>query len=110
MKSTKGKETCFYEYVNDKGIRVGFEISDENLLSRIRSSKRRSQYVYDTTVKYNYVVISYDYIETEDGESCGDEVIADDTSDFLEAIAYREDMLRLNSALEMLSDEEYELI
>lgn len=110
LQTERGKNTFFYEYVNEQGVRVGFEVTDEKVESNCKTSKRRIQYVNDINAKHNYIVVSYDYIATEDGESSGDEVIADEYSDFLEDIAHKADILRLNQVLESLSDEEYELI
>ena len=47
---------------------------------------------------------------TKDGESCGDEVIPDEDNDFLEEIAHKADICKLQQALRSLSDDEYELI
>ena len=110
FQTERGKKACFYEYVNEKGVLVGFEVCDAESASEIRVSKRHTQYVNDINAKYNYIVVSYDYIATEDGESSGDEVIADEYSDFLEEVARKADVFKLHQALESLSDEEYELI
>lgn len=110
LQTERGKNAFFYEYVNEQGIRVGFEIRDEKIESNCKASKRRTQYVNDINAKYNYIVVPYDYIATDDGESSGDEVIADEYSDFLEEVARKADVFKLHQALESLSDEEYELI
>lgn len=110
LQTERGKNAFFYEYVNEQGIRVGFEVRDEKTESKCKASKRRIQYVNDINAQYNYIVVPYDYIATEDGESSGDEVIADEYSDFLEGVAHKADVFNLHQALESLSDEEYELI
>lgn len=110
LQTERGKNAFFYEYVNEQGVRVGFEVTDKKIELNCKASKRRTQYVNDINARYNYIVVSYDYIATEDGESSGDEVIADEYSAFIEEVARKADVFNLHQALESLSDEEYELI
>lgn len=110
FQTERGKKACFYEYVNEKGVLVGFEVCDAESASEIRVSKRHTQYVNDINAQYKYTVVPYDYIVTKDGESCGDEVIPDEDNDFLEEIAHNADICKLQQALRSLSDDEYELI
>lgn len=105
LQTDKGKHTYFYTDTDEDGNCVGVEISDDELRANIIKTDKHSTYLKQMKAKYGCETVSIDAYEQEDGESKGYEV-ADETVDFLEAFAYKEDLAILQDALSMLTPEE----
>ena len=60
FQTERGKKACFYEYVNEKGVLVGFEVCDAESALEIGVSKRHTQYVNYRNAQYKYTVVPYD--------------------------------------------------
>ena len=109
LQTERGKNTYFFDETDENGVCVGVEISNAALRADLIKEEKHSIYLRQMREKSGYVTVSFDLIETPDGESRGDEVIADDEN-FEEEVLHSFELERLREALKALSTEEYNLI
>lgn len=110
LQTEKGKSTYFFVDTDDNGISVGIETKSKGKQTILESDKRRKRYIYDVQKQLEFTTVSFDYFETEDGISSGDEVIPNN-DDSVEAIVFRRiEFETLYKALSSLAEDEYALI
>lgn len=74
LQTERGKKTYFFVDTDDNGVAIGVEITDKEQQIAFETDKRRRRYVSESQKESGYIMVSFDYVETEDGTSTGDEV------------------------------------
>lgn len=110
LQTERGKKTYFFVDTDDNGVAIGVEITNKDQQLVFETDKRRRRYVSESQKESGYITVSFDYFETEDGTSTGDEVIPNDDDSIEDDVLRRLDIETLRRALETLSEDEYALI
>ncbi|MBQ8214188.1 MAG: sigma-70 family RNA polymerase sigma factor [Clostridia bacterium] len=110
LQTERGKKTYFFVDTDDSGIAIGVEITDKEQQIAFETDKRRRRYVSDSQKESGYITVSFDYVETEDGASTGDEVIPNDDDSIEDDVLRQFDLETLRRALDTLTEDEYALI
>lgn len=110
LQTERGKKTYFFVDTDDNGVAIGVEITNKDQQLVFETDKRRRRYVSESQKESGYITVSFDYFETEDGTSTGDEVIPNDDDSIEDDVLRRIDIETLRRALETLSEDEYALI
>ena len=110
LQTERGKKTYFFVDTDDNGIAIGVEISDKEQQIAFETDKRRRRYVSESQKESGYITVSFDYVETEDGTSTGDEVIPNDDDSIEDDVLRQFDLETLRRALDTLTEDEYALI
>ena len=74
LRTERGKKTYFFVDTDDNGVAIGVEITNKDQQAMLETDKRRRRYVSESQKESGYIMVSFDYVETEDGTSTGDEV------------------------------------
>lgn len=110
LQTEKGKNTYFFVDTDDNGVAIGVEISDAKLSAKLKSDKNRSDYLRHIREDLGYTTVSFDYFETEEGTSSGDEVIPNNDDSVEKELFRRIDFETLHKVLSSLDEGEYALI
>ena len=110
LQTERGKKTYFFVDTDDNGIAIGVEITDKEQQIAFETDKRRRRYVSESQKESGYITVSFDYVETEDGTSTGDEVIPNDDDSIENDVLRQFDLETLRRALNTLTEDEYALI
>lgn len=110
LQTERGKKTYFFIDTDDNGVAIGVEITNKDEQIAFESNKRRRRYVSDSQKESGYITVSFDYFETEDGTSTGDEVIPNDDDSIEDDVLRQIDLETLRRALDSLTEDEYALI
>ena len=110
LQTERGKKTYFFVDTDDNGVAIGVEITDKEQQIAFETDKRRRRYVSESQKESGYITVSFDYVETEDGTSTGDEVIPNDDDSIEEDVLRQFDLETLRRALDTLTEDEYALI
>lgn len=110
LQTERGKKTYFFVDTDDNGIAIGVEITDKEQQIAFETDKRRRRYVSESQKESGYITVSFDYVETEDGTSTGDEVIPNDDDSIEDDVLRQFDLETLRRALNTLTEDEYALI
>ena len=105
-KACRFMKVCDYEETDDE---VFVEVSSENMKD-FRKYERREQYVSDTIKSNEYVLVSMNAMEKEDGEEETEECIADEDINIELDFIHQCELETLRKALRTLSEEELALI
>lgn len=105
-KACRFMKVCDYEETDDE---VFIEVSSENMKD-FRKYERREQYVSDTIKSNEYVLVSMNAMEKEDGEEETEECIADEDINIELDFIHQCELETLRKALRTLSEEELALI
>ena len=109
LQTERGKNTYFFDDTDEKGVCIGVEISDAETRTNLIKEDKHNTYLRQMRDKSGLETVSFDFIETPDGESCGDEIIVGDDN-LEESVFHSIDLKKLRAALQTLSAEEYNLI
>ena len=110
LQTERGKKTYFFVDTDDNGVAIGVEIRNTELASNLKGDKNHGDYLKQVRDESGYITVSFDYFETKDGTSTGDEVIPND-DDSIENDVHRQfDLETLRRALDTLTEDEYALI
>ena len=110
LQTERGKKTYFFVDTDDNGVAIGVEITDKEQQIAFETDKRRRRYVSESQKESGYIMVSFDYVETEDGTSTGDEVIPNDDDSIEDDVLRQLDLETLRRALDTLTEDEYALI
>ena len=110
LQTERGKKTYFFVDTDDNGVAIGVEITDKEQQIAFETDKRRRRYMSDWQKESGYITVSFDYFETEDGTSTGDEVIPNDDDSIEDDVLRQFDLETLRRALDTLTEDEYALI
>ncbi len=110
LQTERGKKTYFFTDTDENGNSVGIEIIDTEVASELRRNKNHSDYLRQVREESGYTTISFDYIETENGTSSGDEVIPNGDESVEDCALRNINIEILRKALNTLTIEEYSLI
>lgn len=110
LQTERGKKTYFFVDTDDNGVAIGVEITDKEQQIAFETDKRRRRYVSESQKESGYITVSFDYVETEDGTSTGDEVIPNDDDSIEDDVLRQFDLETLRRALNTLTEDEYALI
>lgn len=110
LQTERGKKTYFFVDTDDNGVAIGVEITNKDQQVMFETDKRRRRYVSESQKESGYITVSFDYFETEDGTSTGDEVIPNDDDSIEEDVLRQFDLETLRRALDTLTEDEYALI
>lgn len=110
LQTERGKKTYFFVDTDDNGVAIGVEITDKEQQIAFETDKRRRRYVSESQKESGYITVSFDYVETEDGTSIGDEVIPNDDDSIEDDVLRQFDLETLRRALDTLTEDEYALI
>lgn len=110
LQTERGKKTYFFVDTDDNGVAIGVEITDKEQQIAFETDKRRRRYVSESQKESGYITVSFDYVETEDGTSTGDEVIPNDDDSIEDDVLRQFDLETLRRALDTLTEDEYALI
>ena len=110
LQTERGKKTYFIVDTDDNGVAIGVEITDKEQQIAFETDKRRRRYVSESQKESGYITVSFDYVETEDGTSSGDEVIPNDDDSIEDDVLRQLDLETLRRALDTLTEDEYALI
>lgn len=110
LQTERGKKTYFFVDTDDNGVAIGVEITDKKQQIAFESDKRRRRYLSESQKESGYITVSFDYFETEDGTSTGDEVIPNDDDSIEDDVLRQFDLETLRRALDTLTEDEYALI
>ena len=110
LQTERGKKTYFFVDTDDNGVAIGVEITDKEQQIAFETDKRRRRYVSESQKESGYITVSFDYVETEDGTSTGDEVIPNDDDSIENDVLRQFDLETLRRALNTLTEDEYALI
>lgn len=110
LQTERGKKTYFFIDADDNGVAIGVEITNKDVQSKFEADKRRRRYMSDWQKESGYITVSFDYFETEDGTSTGDEVIPNDDDSIEDDVLRQFDLETLRRALDTLTEDEYALI
>lgn len=110
LQTERGKKTYFFVDTDDNGVAIGVEITDKEQQIAFETDKRRRRYVSESQKESGYITVSFDYVETEDGTSTGDEVIPNDDDSIEDDVLRQLDLETLRRALDTLTEDEYALI
>ena len=105
-KACRFMKVCDYEESDDE---VFIEVSSENMKD-FRKYERREQYVSDTIKSNEYVLVSMNAMEKEDGEEETEECIADEYINIELDFIHQCELETLRKAIRTLSEEELALI
>lgn len=110
LQTERGKKTYFFVDTDDNGVAIGVEIRNTELASNLKGDKNHSDYLKQVRDESGYITVSFDYFETEDGTSTGDEVIPNDEDSIENDVLRQFDLETLRRALDTLTEDEYALI
>ena len=110
LQTERGKKTYFFVDTDDNGVAIGVEIRNTELASNLKGDKNHSDYLKQVRDESGYITVSFDYFETEDGTSTGDEVIPNDDDSIENDVLRQFDLETLRRALNTLTEDEYALI
>lgn len=110
LQTERGKKTYFFVDTDDNGVAIGVEIRNTELASNLKGDKNHSDYLKQVRDESGYITVSFDYFETEDGTSTGDEVIPNDEDSIENDVLRQFDLETLRRALDSLTEDEYALI
>lgn len=110
LQTERGKKTYFFVDTDDSGVAIGVEIRNAELTSKLKSDKNHGDYLKQVREESGYITVSFDYFETEDGTSTGDEVIPNDDDSIEDDVLRQFDLETLRRALDSLTEDEYALI
>ena len=110
LQTERGKKTYFFVDTDDNGVAIGVEITDKEQQIAFETDKRRRRSMSDWQKESGYITVSFDYVETEDGTSTGDEVIPNDDDSIEDDVLRQLDLETLRRALDTLTEDEYALI
>lgn len=110
LQTEQGKKAYFFTDTDENGNSVGIEIKDTEVASELRRTKNHSDYLRQVREESGYTTISFDYIETENGTSSGDEVIPNGDESVEDCALRNINIEILRKALNTLTKEEYSLI
>ena len=110
LQTERGKKTYFFVDTDGDGVAIGVEITNRDQQVAFEIDKRRCRYVSDSQKESGYITVSFDYFETEDGISSGDEVIPSDDDGVEDDVLRQLDLETLRRALDTLMEDEYALI
>lgn len=110
LQTERGKKTYFFVDTDDNGVAIGVEITNKDQQVAFETDKRRRRYVSESQKESGYITVSFDYFETEDGTSTGDEVIPNDDDSIEDDVLRQFDLETLRRALDTLTEDEYALI
>ena len=110
LQTERGKKTYFFVDTDDNGVAIGVEITNKDQQLVFETDKRRRRYVSESQKESGYITVSFDYFETEDGTSTGDEVIPNDDDSIEDDVLRQFDLETLRRALGTLTEDEYALI
>ena len=110
LQTERGKKTYFFVDTDDNGVAIGVEIRNTELASNLKGDKNHSDYLKQVRDESGYITVSFDYFETEDGTSTGDEVIPNDDDSIENDVLRQFDLETLRRALDTLTEDEYALI
>lgn len=110
LQTERGKKTYFFVDTDDNGVAIGVEIRNTELASNLKGDKNHSDYLKQVRDESGYITVSFDYFETEDGTSTGDEVIPNDDDSIENDVLRQFDLETLRRALDSLTEDEYALI
>ena len=110
LQTERGKKTYFFVDTDDNGVAIGVEIRNTELASNLKGDKNHGDYLKRVRDESGYITVSFDYFETEDGTSNGDEVIPNDEDSIESDVLRQFDLETLRRALDTLTEDEYALI
>ena len=110
LQTERGKKTYFFVDTDDNGVAIGVEIRNTELASNLKGDKNHGDYLKQVRDESGYITVSFDYFETEDGTSTGDEVIPNDDDSIESDVLRQFDLETLRRALDALTEDEYALI
>ena len=110
LQTERGKKTYFFVDTDGDSVAIGVEITNRDQQVAFETNKRRCRYVSDSQKESGYITVSFDYFETEDGISSGDEVIPSDDDSVEDDVLRQLDLETLRRALDTLTEDEYALI
>ena len=110
LQTERGKKTHFFVDTDDNGVAIGVEIRKTELASNLKGDKNHSDYLKQVRDESGYITVSFDYFETEDGTSTGDEVIPNDEDSIENDVLRQFDLETLRRALDTLTEDEHALI
>ena len=110
LQTERGKKTYFFVDTDDNGVAIGVEIRNTELASNLKGDKNHGDYLKQVRDESGYITVSFDYFETEDGTSTGDEVIPNDDDSIEDDVLRQFDLETLRRALDTLTEDEYALI
>ena len=110
LQTERGKKTYFFVDTDDNGVAIGVEIRNTELASNLKGDKNHSDYLKQVRDESGYITVSFDYFETEDGTSTGDEVIPNNDDSIENDVLRQFDLETLRRALDTLTEDEYALI
>ena len=104
LQTERGKKTYFFVDTDDNGVAIGVEITDKEQQIAFETDKRRRRYVSESQKESGYIMVSFDYVETEDGTSTGDEVIPNDDDSIENDVLRQFDLETLRRALDIYTE------
>ena len=110
LQTEQGKKAYFFTDTDENGNSVGIEIKDTEVASELKRTKNHSDYLRQVREESGYTTISFDYIETENGISSGDEVIPNGDESVEDCALRNINIETLRRALDSLTEDEYALI
>ena len=110
LQTERGKKTYFFVDTDDNGVAIGVAIRNTELASNLKGDKNHGDYLKQVRDESGYITVSFDYFETEDGTSTGDEVIPNDEDSIENDVLRQFDLETLRRALDTLTEDEYALI
>lgn len=110
LQTERGKKTYFFVDTDDNGVAIGVEIRNTELASNLKGDKNHGDYLKQVRDESGYITVSFDYFETEDGTSTGDEVIPNNDDSIENDVLRQFDLETLRRALDTLTEDEYALI
>lgn len=110
LQTERGKKTYFFVDTDDNGVAIGVEITNKDEQTKCEVGKRRRRYMSDWQKESGYITVSFDYFETEEGTSSGDEVIPNDDESIEDDVLRQIDLETLHRAFNSLTEDEYALI
>ena len=110
LQTERGKKTYFFVDTDDNGVAIGVEIRNTEVASELKGNKNHGDYLKQVRDESGYITVSFDYFETEDGTSTGDEVIPNDDDSIENDVLRQFELETLRRALDTLTEDEYALI
>lgn len=109
LDSDIGRKKIFDIDTDDKGNKIGVEITAEIKIKHLQD-KRHRQYLHDTQKRFGQPSISLDSSVFNEDSTLEKSLMSNNRTDILEDIIYKLDLEKLNIALKSLTPEEYALI
>ena len=110
LQTERGKKTYFFVDTDNNGVAIGIEIRNTELTSELKGNKNHSDYLKQVREESRYITVSFNYFETEEGTSTGDEVIPNDDDSIEDDVLHQFDLETLRKALDTLTEDEYALV